>query len=379
MSLTLKRPPLTAIPSDIVSAADYQRYARDYIDDAAWAYLQGGAADELTLSANEKAWKTLELWPRAMADVRGGNTRCTLFGDTLAHPVILAPVATQRLFHVEGEAASVLAAGVMGGVAVVSTQASISLEKLAENAQGPLWFQLYWQGSYSQSTHSQSSREATLNLVKRAEAAGYRALVLTIDAPISGARNREQRAGFAVPADVAQVNVPPITLPLLQEGISVVFDGLMTLAPVWADIQWLVKQTNLPILLKGILHPDDARCAVEAGAAGIVVSNHGGRVLDTVPATLSALSGVVNAVNGAVPILVDGGIRRGTDIVKARALGATAVMIGRPYIYALATAGALGVAHLIRLLREELEIAMALTGCKTLDDIKEGVLRQDSI
>jgi len=370
MSLTLRKPiPLTAIPSDIVSAADYQRYALDYIDDAAWAYLQGGAADELTLLANEKAWKALELWPRALADVRGGNTRCTLFGDTLTHPIILAPVATQRLFHAEGEAASVLAAGVMGGVAVVSTQASISLEKLAGNAQGPLWFQLYWQ----------SNREATLNLVKRAETAGYRVLVLTIDAPISGARNREQRAGFSVPADAAQVNVPPITLPLLQEGMSVVFDGLMTLAPVWADIQWLVKQTHLPILLKGIMHPDDARRAVEAGAAGIVVSNHGGRVLDTVPATFSALSGVVNAVNGAVPILVEGGIRRGTDIVKARALGATAVMIGRPYIHALATAGALGVAHLIRLLREELEIAMALTGCKTLDDINEGVLHQDSI
>lgn len=203
--------------------------------------------------------------------------------------------------------------------------------------------------------------------------------MLAIDAPISGARNREQRAGFAVSADAAQVNVTPITLPLLQDGMSVIFDGLMTLAPVWADIQWLVNQTNLPILLKGILHPDDARRAVEAGAAGIVVSNHGGRVLDTVPATLSALSGVVNAVNGAVPILVDGGIRRGTDIVKARALGATAVMIGRPYIHALATAGALGVAHLIRLLREELEIAMALTGCKTLDDINKDVLRKDLI
>ncbi|WP_020168334.1 MULTISPECIES: alpha-hydroxy acid oxidase [Methylotenera] len=364
-----KLTPLDAIPSDIVSAADYERYARDYINDAAWAYLQGGAADELTLTANEKAWKTLELWPRALADVRDGNTRCTLFGDTLAHPIILAPVATQRVFHAEGESASVLAAGVMGGVAIVSTQASISLEKLAENAQGPLWFQLYWQGS----------REATLNLVKRAESAGYRALVLAIDAPISGARNREQRAGFAVSADAAQVNVTPITLPLLQDGMSVIFDGLMTLAPVWADIQWLVNQTNLPILLKGILHPDDARRAVEAGAAGIVVSNHGGRVLDTVPATLSALSGVVNAVNGAVPILVDGGIRRGTDIVKARALGATAVMIGRPYIHALATAGALGVAHLIRLLREELEIAMALTGCKTLDDINKDVLRKDLI
>ncbi len=361
--------PLSAIPSDIVCAADYERHARNHIDDAAWAYLQGGAADELTLAANADAWRGLQLWPRSLADVRGGHTRNTLFGDTLAHPIILAPVATQRLFHPEGELASVIAAGVMGGAAIVSTQASIGLESIAENAQGPLWFQLYWQGS----------REATLSLVKRAEAAGYRALVLTIDAPVSGARNREQRAGFTVPPQAAQANVAPIVLPTLTGDLSVVFDGLMAIAPVWDDIHWLINQTALPVLLKGIMHPDDAVKALEVGAAGIVVSNHGGRVLDSAPATLTALPGVVAAVQGALPVLVDGGIRRGTDIIKARALGATAVMIGRPYIHALATAGALGVAHLIRLLREELEIAMALTGCKTLDDISAGTLRADSI
>lgn len=360
--------PLTAIPSDIVCAADYERHARNHINDAAWAYLQGGAADELTLAANYDAWRKLELWPRALADVRGGNTRCTLFGDTLAHPIILAPVATQRVFHAEGEAASVLAAGVMGGIAVVSTQASLPLEQVAENPQGPLWFQLYWQGG----------RDATLALLKRAEAAGYHALVLTIDAPISGVRNREQRAGFSVPADAAQVNVRPVHMAKIEDGMSAVFDRFMPVAPVWEDINWLVNQTSLPILLKGIMHPDDAIKAVAVGVAGIVVSNHGGRVLDSVPATLSALSGVVAAVNGVVPVLIDGGIRRGTDIVKARALGATAVMIGRPYIHALATAGALGVAHLIRLLREELEIAMALTGCKTLDDINSDILHTNS-
>ncbi|MES2502381.1 MAG: alpha-hydroxy acid oxidase [Pseudomonadota bacterium] len=361
--------PLNAIPADIVCAADYERYARHYISDAAWAYLQGGAADELTLAANADAWRTIQLWPRALADVRGGHTRCTLFGDTLAHPIILAPVATQKVFHAEGELASVLAAGVMGGVAVVSTQASISLEDIAQQAQGPLWFQLYWQGS----------REATLALVKRAEISGCRALVLTIDAPVSGARNREQRAGFSVPAHATQTNVTPITLPTLTDKMSTVFDGLMSIAPVWDDVQWLINQTNLPVLLKGILHPDDAIKAVEIGAAGIVVSNHGGRVLDSAPATFFALSGVVAAVQGAVPVLVDGGIRRGTDIVKALALGATAVMIGRPYIHALATAGALGIAHLIRLLREELEIVMALTGCKTLDDINPNAIRANSI
>lgn len=355
----MAQPSLSAIPSDIVCAADYERYASSYIESGAWAYLQGGAADELTLAANRSAWAASTLLPRVLSDVAHGHTRCDLFGDNFAHPVILAPVATQRLFHPEGEIATVLAAGVMGGAAVISTQASIRLEEVAQQAHGSLWFQLYWQGS----------RTATLDLVKRAEVAGYKALVFTVDAPVSGVRNREQRAGFSVPTGAAQVNVEVPNLPELQQGMSQVFDALMPLAPRWHDIEWLVKQTKLPIIIKGILHPVDAKLAVEAGAAGVVVSNHGGRVLDSVLPTFDALPRVVSAVNGVVPVLVDGGIRRGTDIVKAIALGASAVMIGRPYIHALATAGALGIAHLIRLLREELEITMALAGCKTLSDI----------
>jgi len=358
--------PLQAIPADVVSVADYERRAVDHIDHAALAYLQGGAADEYTIKANLNAWSDYDIQPRVLADVRGGHTRCTLFGETLAHPIILAPVASQRLFHPDGEYATTLAAAVMQGVAVISTQASYSLENISNQSQGLLWFQLYWQGS----------RDATLALVQRAEAAGYRALVLTVDAPVSGARNREQRAGFALPAEMANINVPPISLPSVPEGKSAIFDGVMTVAPTWEDVTWLVKQTSLPVLFKGILHPDDAKRAVAIGAAGIIVSNHGGRVLDGVSATLTALPEVAAAINGAVPVLVDGGIRRGTDIMKARALGATAVMIGRPYIYALATAGALGVAHLVRLLREELEIAMALSGCKTLDDIHGDILRR---
>lgn len=364
----MKAAPLHAIPADIVSVADYECRAAEHIDASAWAYLQGGAADEHTIQANLDVWSTCGLRPRVLADVRGGHTRCTLFGETLAHPIILAPVASQRLFHPDGELASTLAASVMQGAAVVSTQASHTLEAIANHnqsqGQGLLWFQLYWQGS----------RDATLALVKRAEAAGYRALIITVDAPVSGVRNSEQRANFSLPADMENLNVQPMQLPAIAEGKSAVFDGLMTVAPVWDDIAWLIKQTALPVLLKGILHPDDAKKAVDMGAAGVVVSNHGGRVLDSLPATLHVLPAVAAAVRGAVPVLVDGGIRRGTDILKARALGATAVMIGRPYIYALSVAGALGVAHLIRIMREELEIAMALTGCKTLDDIHADLL-----
>lgn len=360
--------PLQAIPADIVSVADYEHRAIGHMEAAAWAYLQGGAADERTLQDNLGAWADCTLQPRVLADVRGGHTRCTLFGETLAHPIILAPVASQRLFHPEGELATTLAASVMHGAAVISTQASHSLEEIANHnqslGQGLLWFQLYWQGN----------RDTTLALLKRAEVAGYRALVLTVDAPVSGVRNREQRAGFSLPAEMANLNVPPVQLPAMSEGKSMVFDGLMTIAPTWDDVAWLVQQTPLPIVLKGILHPEDAKQAVGIGAAGIVVSNHGGRVLDTVPVTFHVLSEVADAVNGAVPVLVDGGIRRGTDIIKARAMGAAAVMIGRPYIHALSVAGALGVAHLIRLLREELEIAMALAGCKTLDAIHRDLL-----
>jgi 4-hydroxymandelate oxidase len=360
----MSKPPLQAIPRDIICAVDYERHAVDYVEHSAWEYLQGGAADEYTVKANLASWRHYDICPRVLADVRGGHTRCTLLGETLTHPIILAPVASQRLFHAQGELASVLAAGVMGGLAVVSTQASFGMDAIASNAQGPLWFQLYWQGS----------RDATLALIQRAEAAGYRAFVFTVDAPLSGARNREQRAGFSLPPDMAHINAQPIQLPTIKENMSAIFDGLMAIAPTWDDMQWLTEQTSLPILLKGILHPDDASKAVDIGAAGIVVSNHGGRVLDGVPTSLSALPSVAAAVHGQVPVLVDGGIRRGTDILKARALGATAVMIGRPYIYALATAGALGVAHLIRVLREELEIAMALSGCKTLDDIHSSIL-----
>ncbi|MDH1624040.1 alpha-hydroxy-acid oxidizing protein [Pseudomonas chengduensis] len=353
-------PPLSEIPADLVSARDYERYALQRLDANALAYLQGGAGDELTCQANLRAWQEWALLPRMLRDLRGGHTRCQLLGDSLQHPIVLAPIAYQHLFHVEGERASALAAGVMGGAAVLSSFASTRLEDVAEVAQGPLWFQLYWQGS----------ADATLALAQRAEAAGYRALVLTVDAPVSGVRNREQREGFKLPPEICAVNLDQaVQLPPLPDGGSAVFDGLMAVAPGWQDVAWLCQCTRLPVLLKGILHAEDGRLAMDAGAAGVIVSNHGGRVLDSQWPALRSLASIRAELGADVPVLVDGGIRRGSDVFKALALGADAVLIGRPYVHALATAGALGVAHLLRLLREELEVTMALCGCRDLRGI----------
>ena len=360
------------IPSGLVTLADHELHARTQLDDNAWAYFSGGAADEISLHANRSAWDALPLWPRVLRPLAGGHTRVPLMGRTLAHPILLAPVAFQRLAHPDGELAMAYAAAALGAGVVLSTQASVSLESVAQAVlpdpgRGPLWFQLYLQ----------PDRGFTQALVQRAEAAGYEALVLTVDAPTSGVRDRERRAGFRLPPGVGPVNLTGLQVPApsaLGPGQSALFDGLLHHAPTWDDIAWLQSITRLPVLLKGVLHPADARQAVSVGAAGLIVSNHGGRTLDTAPATVTALPRVVQAVGGAVPVLVDGGIRRGTDVLKAMALGASAVLVGRPAVWGLANAGAAGVAHVLRLLRDELEVAMALTGCATLAEATPALL-----
>lgn len=360
------RPVLSSIPGDIVAVTDYERYSRASLDDNAWAFLSAGAGDEITLCDNRAAFDRLRLRGAVLSNVRGGHTRLELFGRTYEHPVFLAPVGYQKLFHVEGEKATARAAEVMSAPLVLSTLATTRLEELT-SFKAPLWFQLYLQ----------RQRSATLSLVRRAEDCGCEVLVVTVDAPLAGIRNREQRANFHLPAGIEAVNVP--VLPAepsqpLPPGASAVFDGLLAHAPTWDDVAWLTAATSLPVVVKGILNPADALLAIEHGAKGIVVSNHGGRVLDTLPASIDALPSVVAAVAGRVPLLLDGGVRRGSDVFKAVALGASAVLIGRPYIHALAAAGALGVAHVLRTLREELEVCMALSGCATLAAIDESRL-----
>lgn len=370
----MHEPLLTSLPPDVVALSDHERLAQARLPPSAWAYFQGGAADELTMSANRAAWDALRLRPRVLRDLTGGHTQVTLFGRPCAHPVLLAPVAFQSMAHPDGELATAVAASAQEAGMVLSSQSSTLLEHVAravggDTGRGPLWFQLYLQ----------HDRDFTLELVRRAETAGYEALVLTVDAPASGARDRERRAGFVLPPGVEAVNLrdlPTWHPAALQPGQSAMFDGLLHQAPTWRDVAWLRAHTHLPLLLKGVLHPDDARQAHDAGVDGLIVSNHGGRTLDTALPTAEALPAIVAAVGKAMPVLVDGGIRRGTDVLKAMALGARAVLVGRPQIHGLAAAGAMGVAHVLRLLRDELEIAMALSGVATLDQIDPDLLVQ---
>lgn len=365
-------PPLAQIPPEVVAVADYESLARERMLPAAWAYFSGGAADELTLRANRAAYDRRSLRPRVLADLRGGHTRVTLFGHTFEHPILLAPVAYQKMAHAEGERATVLGASAMNAGVIVSTQSSFTLEEIAAAAQTPLWFQLY----------VQRDRPLTESLVRRAEAAGYGALVVTVDAPVLGARNREQRSGFRLMPGVEAANLrgqPAAAVRYLAAGQGVFASGLLDVAPTWTDIAWLRSLTKLPVLVKGVMSGDDAARAVDEGVDGIVVSNHGGRTLDTLPATLDVLPEVAARVRRRVPVLFDGGIRRGTDILKAIALGADATLIGRPYLYALAAAGAVGVAHVINILRAELETAMALAGRPTLASLDPSVIGPERI
>lgn len=362
-------PLLEPLPPGLVTVADHETAAHERMDANAWAYFSGGAGDELTIRANREAWNSISLLPRVLSPLNGGHTQTLLLGKTLAHPILLAPVAYQRMAHPDGEIATAHAAASQAAGMVLSTQASVPLEHVAQAVgaypeRGPLWFQLYLQ----------PDRGFTRELVQRAENAGYEALVLTVDAPTSGARDRERRANFRLPAGIAAVNLQGQT-PSSSAGVAL-FDDLLAHAPTWADVEWLQSITRLPLVLKGILHAQDARQAAAQKIAALIVSNHGGRTLDTAVSSAWALPRIHDAVAGELPLLVDGGIRRGTDVLKAIALGANAVLIGRPYVYGLASSGVLGVAHVIKLLRDELEIAMALCGCGTLNQLNRELLIQ---
>ncbi|RZF64511.1 alpha-hydroxy-acid oxidizing protein [Sphingomonas populi] len=356
-------PPLTAIPPDLQTLADYERLAERHMPAASWAHIQSGSAT--TLARNRTAFDGHPLLPRMLADLRGGHTRLSLLGRVHHAPILFAPVAYHRLAHPEGELACVRASVAMGVGMVVSTLSSVPLEAIAEAARdaartlgvapAPLWFQLYLQ----------EDRAVSAELVARAEAAGYEAIVLTVDASI-------KTSGFTLPPGVTAANLPggADRRQTSAPGGRILFGTpLADGAPTWDDVAWLRASTRLPIILKGLLAAEDARVAIAHGMDAIIVSNHGGRTLDGAPSAVDVLPAMVDAVAGAVPLLIDGGVRTGTDIVKALALGGAAVLVGRPQLHGLAVAGMAGVAHVAHILRAELELAMAQLGCPTLDRI----------
>src|SRR5262245_30334854 len=337
----------------------------------AFEYVSGAAGDENTLRWNREAYDKIKLRPRVLVDVSKLDTRVTLFGQELPFPILLAPTAYHRLVHPEGELATARGAGQASAAMVVSSFATTAVADIARVARAPRWFQLY----------GQPDRGFTRDMVQRAEAAGCRAICVTVDSPVVGARNREARVGFVLPPGMERPHLKGLAVleqagdhrthrPREGEIYSTVLEPRLT----WKDVEWLRSIARVPVLLKGVLDPDDADRAAREGAAGVIVSNHGARNLDTVPATIEALPTVVDRVAGRMPVLVDGGIRRGTDVLKALAFGAKAVLIGRPYLYGLGAGGEAGVSKVVNILKTEMEMALALTGRPSVSGLDRSVL-----
>jgi isopentenyl diphosphate isomerase/L-lactate dehydrogenase-like FMN-dependent dehydrogenase len=323
---------------DPVNVQDYETLARERLDDNAWEYFRGGAGDETTLRENRTALERWKLQPRVLVDVTAVEASTTVLGTPVAAPILVAPVALQKLAHHEGEAATARAAATAGTIMVLSTSATMRPGAVSAAAPGaPRWFQVY----------VFRDRAVTQSLIDEACAHAYSALVLTVDVPILGRREGALRLGFHIPDEFE-----------VAGNIFGDIDPSMS----WRDLEWLAGH-GLPVVLKGVLTPEDARLAVDHGAAAVIVSNHGGRQLDGVPASIDALPRVVEEIAGRAEVLLDSGVRRGVDVLRALALGARAVLVGRPIVYGLAAAGEEGVLHVLQLLREEVELGLRLLGC----------------
>lgn len=349
---------------DPLNVRDLEALARARLPQMTWDYYSSGADDESALRRNEQAYENIHLHYRVLVDVATRDPATTVLGHPVAMPILVAPTAFHRLAHEDGELASVRGAGDAGTIFILSTLSNTAVEQVVAAAAGPVWFQLY----------VYKDRGATEALVRRVEAAGCRALVLTVDAPLLGRRERDVKNQFALPAGLGIENMHAsgyAELPRAQaeSGLAAYFADLLDPSLTWRAVEWLRSVTRLPVLVKGIVRADDARRAIEAGAAGVVVSNHGGRQLDASPATIDVLPRVVDAVAGRGEVLLDGGIRRGADVIKAIALGARAVLVGRPVLWGLAAGGRTGVATALGLLRREFDLAMALCGCPDVASI----------
>jgi len=351
--------PSTDLPT-LLNLDDVEALAQKKLPEEVYNFLAGGAADELTVNWNRQRYREIRLHPRVLRDLEGLDCSTTVLGRKMPLPVLLAPTASQRLSHPEGELATARGAGRLGATMVLSSGSNTSIEDVIAAASAPIWFQLY----------VAKDRGHTRALVERVQAAGAQALCVTVDSPLDGPRNRQMRK--SIPPGPGTVY--PHYFGIRDASSIQTLDQVVPFNLQWRDIEWLRSASRVPLLLKGVTDPDDAARAVSMGADGIVVSNHGGRCLDTQLATIDSLPRVVEAVGGKVPVIVDGGIRRGTDIIKAIALGASAVQIGRPYVYGLAVGGADGVEHVLKILRQELLMAMSLLGRPTIGSIDRSVL-----
>jgi isopentenyl diphosphate isomerase/L-lactate dehydrogenase-like FMN-dependent dehydrogenase len=345
------------------NVADYEREAERVLDPGAFGYFAGGADDERTLRDNIEAYSRWHLRPRVLVDVGEVTTAATVLGREVSMPLLVAPTAFQRLANPEGEFATARAAASVGTVMCQSTLSSVTPDELAAAVPGArLWFQLYWS----------SDRGFTAELLAAVVEAGFEAVVLTVDFPAAGRRERDLRAAFALPDDLAMPNIPgSLERRDFHAALGEIVDPMLT----WGDLEWLQERCPLPLLLKGILSAEDALLAAEHGAAGVIVSNHGGRQLDGVAASLDALPEVVEAVGERVEVLLDGGVRRGTDVLKALALGARAVLAGRAIVWGLAVAGEQGVREVLDLLRAEIALGLTHLGCRSPAEVTRAYVR----
>jgi 4-hydroxymandelate oxidase len=350
---------------EILNLDSLEARARERLDPMLFDYIAGGSGDEWTLRENREAWSRIQLLPRMLRGVGTRDQRATVLGTPVSFPVLVPPMGFHGLCHADAELATSRGAARAGTVFVASTVSNRSLEAIAEASSGPRWFQLY----------VYRDKEITRDLVQRAAAAGYTALCLTVDTPLAGQRERDRRNRLRMPAHLGLENFPAAHAErhksenegesALARYIADMWDANLT----WDDVDWLRSISPLPVIIKGVLAPDDATLSVEHGAAAVIVSNHGGRQLDGVPAPITMLSPIVDAVGGRIEVLLDGGVRRGTDVLKALALGARAVLVGRPVLWGLTLDGEAGVVAVLEHLRAEIDLAMALAGCATLNDI----------
>jgi 4-hydroxymandelate oxidase len=364
-----RRKPLRPSTAKNLPTADVMQFeplARRRLSKMAYDYVRSGGGDEISMSENRRGFERLQLAPNVLCDVSRIDTRLNLFGGELESPILLAPVAYHRLYHREGEIATARGASAAGAAFVISSFTTTSIAEIARNTQRPIWFQLY----------AQRDRAFTKDMVQRAVAAGCTAVCLTVDTPVLGCRYGQ--LSFALPKGMECVHLRGLEFKSAITGHKTqragIYDALFDPSFNWNDLEWLRSAAGVPVLLKGVLTPEDGKRAVECGADGVIVSNHGGRNLDMVPGTIDALPRVVEAVAGRIPVMLDSGIRRGTDVLMALALGAKAVLIGRPFVYGLAAGGAQGVERVVSILRDELERAMALTGRRSLAEIDSSVL-----